>query len=214
MSGESYYPITQSSIVLKSIKNHLKSQKNSETFKEPVKKMNSKLDFYIDLNKNEHLICQFLDPKIKNSFLSGDLKKTLIVEVEKVFDIYIDKSKDTSESLTDVKEPVSSSLLDRLKLKEINNSSKISEIKQYLSKPCFEGDLDIINWWSMHQDKYPTLFKMALDYLPMQATSVCSERAFSIGGLICDKKRNRLSTESVNMILCLKSWNRIPNLLD
>ncbi|GJJ10637.1 hypothetical protein Clacol_004864 [Clathrus columnatus] len=39
--------------------------------------------------------------------------------------------------------------------------------------------LNLIEWWDHNRDIYPTLFLLALDYLPGQATSVPSEHVFS-----------------------------------
>ncbi|GJJ11607.1 hypothetical protein Clacol_005842 [Clathrus columnatus] len=39
--------------------------------------------------------------------------------------------------------------------------------------------VDILQWWDMNSDQFPTLFRLALDILPVQASSVAAERAFS-----------------------------------
>ena len=47
---------------------------------------------------------------------------------------------------------------------------------------------------------------MARDYLSIQATSVPSEQAFSIAKNTINPIRNRLDSEKVRAMLCLKSW--------
>ena len=42
---------------------------------------------------------------------------------------------------------------------------------------------------------YPTIFKIAMDYLPIQASSVPCERVFSSSSETDTKKRNRLAWE-------------------
>jgi hypothetical protein len=42
---------------------------------------------------------------------------------------------------------------------------------------------------------YPTIFKIAMDYLPVQASSVPCERVFSSSSETDTKKRNRLATD-------------------
>ena len=48
---------------------------------------------------------------------------------------------------------------------------------------------------------------MARNYLCVQAMSAPSERVFSRGGDIIIKKRNRLTKNTFNQIMCLKNWN-------
>jgi hypothetical protein len=47
---------------------------------------------------------------------------------------------------------------------------------------------------------------MARTYFGIPATSASSERFFSQGALIISKLRNRLSKETFEMLICLKSW--------
>jgi hypothetical protein len=48
--------------------------------------------------------------------------------------------------------------------------------------------------------------RIAKDYLPIPATLAPLERVFSQGSDIVTKKRNRLTSESIWMIVCLKAW--------
>ena len=50
-------------------------------------------------------------------------------------------------------------------------------------------------WFKLHMVQYPTLSRMARDYLAIQGSAVPSERAFSSGGLTATARRNRLSGE-------------------
>lgn len=51
---------------------------------------------------------------------------------------------------------------------------------------------------------YPLLFRIALDVLPVQASSVSSERVFSSSKETCTKRRNRLSPVLVEALQHLK----------
>jgi hypothetical protein len=53
--------------------------------------------------------------------------------------------------------------------------------------------------------QYPTLQRMARDYLAIQGSSTPSERAFSGGGLTGTTLRNRLQTEIFEALQILKS---------
>ena len=56
-----------------------------------------------------------------------------------------------------------------------------------------------------HQTQYPTLARIARDYLAIQGSSVPSERSFSSGGLTDTKSRNPLSPETFEALQILKS---------
>ena len=52
----------------------------------------------------------------------------------------------------------------------------------------------------------PVLSQMAQDFLAIPATSAPSESMFSQASDIITKKRNRLGADTVNMLMCLRSW--------
>ena len=56
-----------------------------------------------------------------------------------------------------------------------------------------------------HQTQFPTLARIARDYLAIQGSSVPSERSFSSGGLTDTKSRNSLSLEIFEALQILKS---------
>ena len=49
---------------------------------------------------------------------------------------------------------------------------------------------------------------LALDYLPIMASSVSSECAFSSAGITISKRRNRLGADVVEALQFLKCWFR------
>jgi hypothetical protein len=52
--------------------------------------------------------------------------------------------------------------------------------------------------------RYPTWAYLARNYLPVMASSVSSERAFSSAGITISKRRNRLKKDIVEALQCLK----------
>ncbi|KIM63441.1 hypothetical protein SCLCIDRAFT_91875, partial [Scleroderma citrinum Foug A] len=56
---------------------------------------------------------------------------------------------------------------------------------------------------------YPTLYRMALDYLSVPATSTAVERVFSQGRQLLHFARNCLSPSSTRAFLCLGLWLRM-----
>ena len=80
------------------------------------------------------------------------------------------------------------------------------EVGRYLSEPDLGsggtklGDLE---WWRKREQAYPNISVLAKKYLSIPASSVSSERIFSLAGNIVTKKRCRLSPEMVDMLVFL-----------
>ena len=66
--------------------------------------------------------------------------------------------------------------------------------------------------WRDNQNQFPILANGAKDYLAIVATEVSSEVEFYQAGLIDNKTRSSLHTETVREIMCLESWNKIHDL--
>ena len=65
---------------------------------------------------------------------------------------------------------------------------------------------EVLSWWKRHQSIYPTLARMARDYLAIPATSASSERLFSSGKLLITDNRNSLGEYTIEAVECLKCW--------
>ena len=67
-------------------------------------------------------------------------------------------------------------------------------------------------WWSGREAAlYLVLALIARDYSVVLATSVPTESVFSIARLIITKLRNRLSSRTISLVMCLKSWGLLPS---
>ncbi|KAG8753668.1 hypothetical protein FRC11_007210 [Ceratobasidium sp. 423] len=82
------------------------------------------------------------------------------------------------------------------------------ELNQYIAKGTLPmeamGDIDLAAYWRAHQHIYPLLYRIAMDVLPIQASSVSSERAFSSSKMTCTRERNRLSVSTMEALQVLK----------
>lgn len=84
------------------------------------------------------------------------------------------------------------------------------EITDYLSIPIsrlLEED-KVLDWWMAERERYPRLFRAALDLLSIPAMSSANERSFSQTKLVITSQRHRLHHNTVNQIQCLKDWIR------
>lgn len=66
-----------------------------------------------------------------------------------------------------------------------------------------------MDWWKANTLKYRILSIMARDILSIPITTVISESTFSTGGRVIDPHRSKLSTETVQMLLCGVDWVRV-----
>ncbi|XP_072094067.1 zinc finger BED domain-containing protein RICESLEEPER 3-like [Arachis hypogaea] len=92
------------------------------------------------------------------------------------------------------------------------------ELEIYLKEGLIhtnEDDLkyDVLNFWKINEDRFPTLSVMARDVLSIPITTVASESAFSIGGRVLTKYRSSTLHAHVQMLICTRSWLRgfVPN---
>ena len=56
--------------------------------------------------------------------------------------------------------------------------------------------------------RFPTLARIALDHLPVQGSSVASERAFSSAGLDDDKSRGKISATTFGRLQFVKAHSK------
>ncbi|KIK43880.1 hypothetical protein CY34DRAFT_803305 [Suillus luteus UH-Slu-Lm8-n1] len=65
------------------------------------------------------------------------------------------------------------------------------ELEDYLAAPLEDVE-NVVAWWGHHSIQYPTIARIAKDYLAIQGSAVASERAFSSGGITGTTRRNCL----------------------
>ena len=64
-------------------------------------------------------------------------------------------------------------------------------------------DLQVLDWWKIHKKNFPHLFKVFQKYIHIPATSVPSERIFSLAGNVITEKRSSLLPRNVNLLIFL-----------
>jgi len=68
--------------------------------------------------------------------------------------------------------------------------------------------VDILNWWKANYAAYPVIARMARDVLSAPASTVASESAFSTGESVVTDFRSRLTTNTIEALICLQDWLR------
>ena len=71
---------------------------------------------------------------------------------------------------------------------------------------------DVLTWWRNNRKLFPKLFKLVKVYLHIPATSVPSERIFSLAGYIVRSRRSKILAANVDKHIFLKkNEEHIPN---
>lgn len=67
-------------------------------------------------------------------------------------------------------------------------------------------NFDMLDWWKSNEKRYPVLSCVARDVLAVQASTVASESAFSLGKRILGDYRSSLTPDMLECSVVLKDW--------
>ncbi|GET52288.1 zinc finger BED domain-containing protein RICESLEEPER 2-like [Rhizophagus irregularis DAOM 181602=DAOM 197198] len=166
--------------------------------------MFKKLDHYQRGNHHtQKAIASAIYPRYKTTLFSHNDITEIISKLQELYLSYLPLNNQTIPSA-----PARSSrdyFLNLLNPNNIRQEVSHDELDRYLNSPVDSNTGSLI-WWKTYEKDYPVLSQIAKDYLTIQATSVPSERAFSISGLTISKTRNRLDPETARAIICMKNW--------
>lgn len=81
-----------------------------------------------------------------------------------------------------------------------------SETERYFAAPRANAKCNPLDYWNLNKNEYPKMTRLARKILAIQATSVDSERVLSRSGLIDTDRRGRLSVQSFESSVQMRSW--------
>ncbi|CAA7265254.1 unnamed protein product [Cyclocybe aegerita] len=84
------------------------------------------------------------------------------------------------------------------------NQSIDEEFMAYFMAPLSEKGTDILKFWEIHESSFPTLFAIALNYLPIQALAVPCEHVFSSSAETDTMQQNRMHATLMEALQMLK----------
>jgi hypothetical protein len=67
-------------------------------------------------------------------------------------------------------------------------------------------DINILEFWKVHELRYPIVAAMARDILSIPISTVASESTFSVGGRVIDQYRSSLKPDIVDALVCTRDW--------
>jgi hypothetical protein len=93
-----------------------------------------------------------------------------------------------------------------------STAASISKLSSYLDSDIvtqFGADFNILNWWQRHKLTYPILALLAKDVLTVSASTISLESTISLAGRVLEEQRQRLTTDMVEVLSCIKDWELV-----
>lgn len=170
--------------------------------------MNAKLEDYWEELKLKFHISAILDPNTKlSTFPTSEEKHNARTLVTNAY-LLLAGLAETQTATAETSPSTSGRRFFYKQLKQSHTPIARSDgiLEAYLNSPEEIGDA-LAFWRNRACDsRWQPLASLARDYLAVQATSVASERIFSIAKHTITATRNRLDSEKARASLCLKSW--------
>jgi hypothetical protein len=186
-------------LVFQGLLTHLERYANDDNFSQRTMAtlISRKIENYWMTMDNDSTVSVILDSQSKLSVFREESKLSARSRIQSIYEIY-NRRLNSPVSPTNLIPSTSAKRKNRqyfsLLLQSTNNDEipiqelePETELSRYLEQAPDE-EAEPLSWWKAHIDEYPTLSRMARDYLTIQATSVASEKAFSIAGNAITKK--------------------------
>ncbi|XP_057487096.1 zinc finger BED domain-containing protein DAYSLEEPER-like isoform X1 [Actinidia eriantha] len=91
---------------------------------------------------------------------------------------------------------------------EATSQQSRSELDQYLEESLLPRvhEFDVLGWWKLNKNKYPTLSKMARDILTIPVCTLGADSVFDTVRKEMDNYRCSLRPETLEALVCTKDW--------
>ncbi len=134
------------------------------------------------------IISAIVDPRNKLTVFPKESRLNALRYIQDIYKIY----KERSTSTNTIQYASNSNRQYFLLLQQEN---EVDQINEEMSTPTIELEelnhylqllvnvgTDPLMWWQAHSNEFSVLYNIVQDFLPIQATSVVSEQAFSVAG--------------------------------
>ncbi|PON61517.1 HAT, C-terminal dimerization domain containing protein [Trema orientale] len=92
------------------------------------------------------------------------------------------------------------------------NPQQSSDLTQYIE---LDSNIDpddenckVLDWWHKRQSRFPVLSQLARTVLIIPVSTISLESTFSTTKMIVDKRRTSLAPEMVEVLACVKDWEK------
>ena len=82
----------------------------------------------------------------------------------------------------------------------------LAEFTSYLQMPEEPMECDILQWWAARESTFPTVSKMARQYLGAPASSAAVERLFSGAGRNYCAARHGMKADRLEQVMWAREW--------
>lgn len=176
----------------------------------------AKLDKYYCLTEESpaYVAAIVLRPSHKWYYINKNWKQEWIKPseelMEKLWNEY--KPVESPISLYDSPSPTNNEFLS-WRNKHLQPSLINDEYEHYCKSEQVYGFTSALAWWleDTQQKNYPCLAKLAIDILSIPAVAAEPERLFSGAKITITDRRNRLGSDIIEAVECLKSWFKIAD---
>ncbi|TYI38244.1 hypothetical protein ES332_A02G012200v1 [Gossypium tomentosum] len=186
--------------------------------------MKRKFDYYWSLCNLAFTIASVLDPRLKFRFSDNEIydleNKMKMIRFRKVLlDVYSEYANEaknltaSSSALDDSNSSTTETTKDYImsyfsKFASLNDveevASQKSEFDYYLDEPLLPSDANILSWWCVNSQRFPTLAKMARDFLAMPVS--VSAPSSNISAMTINRAYSSLDPESMEALVCSQNW--------
>lgn len=170
----------------------------------------AKLDKYYRLTDESpaYVAAIVLHPSHKWHYINENWKKEWAESSKKLIDKLWDEYKPVELPLPLEGPPTTTNEFLNWRNKHLRPALIPDEYERYCKSERVYGFTSALAWWleETQQKNYPSLSKMAVDILSIPAMSAEPERLFSGAKITITDRRNRLGSDVVEALECLKSW--------
>jgi len=161
------------------------------------------------LSNNVAIIAKFLDPRVARFVGDDDFRADRLIIEEamrqpRYYVFAVPSAVDVTEDDETNDEDEAIDIFGRVESIGVAEN----ELARYALLPQVDKKENILKWWSTHKAEYPVMYKMAMDYLAIPATSVPSERANSAAKRVFEG-RESLGDNMFKAETCYQSWLRL-----
>ncbi|KJZ74134.1 hypothetical protein HIM_05666 [Hirsutella minnesotensis 3608] len=171
----------------------------------------AKLDKYYCLTDESpaYVAAIVLHPSHKWHYIHENWKKEWVESSKKLMETLWDEYKPVESplNLSEVPSTTTNEFLN-WRNKHLQPALITDEYERYCQSERVYGFTSALAWWleETQQKNYPNLSKMAVDILSIPAMSAEPERLFSGAKITITDRRNRLGSDVIEALECLKSW--------
>jgi hypothetical protein len=181
------------------------------------------LKYYERMDRTDaYIIAMIINPSVRTSWLKKHWGTEWLEQAENTFrdlmHLYRDRAKPAAPDEVNPSTPAVASveawqtldsqygLVDMFDTAE--ETGKLATVDEeydaYVKGPLSKPGTNLLQFWSMSDSTFPTIYSIAMDYLPIQASSVLSERVFSSSAETDTHKRNRIHPLLMEALQMLK----------